>query len=485
LERTVLKVITALLVFVSTFSTAQSDPIPKSEVEQVVGAAISRGGAMTFLETLSDRVGGRVTGSPESTAAATLILQSLRDAGLKNAHFEEVPIAVGWRRGPANASVVSPVKRPILIGSYGWAPGTGRAVQAPLVEASISSSGTFDVAPEKLKGAAVLLNIETGTNTYATSYVVLRSKAIHFLAEVGAVAMLIPSDKPHRMLYTSAYLIYPRADLPVLSVAKEDVLFLRRLMRKDEVKLQIEVQNEFVSSPGKERNVVAEIPGTGEEIVVVGGHFDSWDPAQGANDNGSGVAAALDAARILQSMAVKPKATLRFVFFTGEEQGCLGSRAYLEAHKAELGRHRLFIFMDGGAQTPVGVSVKGRKDLVQPMMQLIEPLKAVGANRVILDSEIGSDDEAFLALGIPAVELITDPGEYDINHHAITDTLDKVDPRALASDTAAITLIAIAVANADKAPGQRLEGQALVDHLARAGVLEEIKMMYGDSWFSK
>lgn len=138
-----------------------------------------------------------------------------------------------------------------------------------------------------------------------------------------------------------------------------------------------------------ERNVLAEVPGTGKDIVLVGAHFDSWDWAQGANDNGSGVAATLEAARILHSLQIRPKATIRIAFFSGEEQGCLGSRAYLDAHKAEWDRYRMFIVMDGGAQSPVGIALKGRHDLIQPLTSLIEPLRVVGANHLIPDSEVG------------------------------------------------------------------------------------------------
>jgi Iap family predicted aminopeptidase len=346
----------------------------------------------------------------------------------------------------------------------------------------MSPDGRLDVAATNLHEAAVVVNIDSGGNSYSNNYVVLRAKAIRDLASAGAVAMLIPSDKPHRMLYTSAYGIYPRAGLPVLSVAKEDTGLLRRLMKSQTVQLQLEVHNDFMPVPAGERNVVAEIPGSGNDIVVVGAHFDSWDWGQGANDNGSGVAAVLEAARILRSMNIKPRATIRFVFFSGEEQGCLGSRAYLEAHKDELDRHRMFIVMDGGAQLPLGIGVKGRHDLLQPLMPLIAPLQAVGANRLLADGEVGSDDEPFIALGIPAVELNTEPGDYDANHHAISDTLDKVDARTLAADTAGMALAALAIANADPAPGRRLQASEILELLKRTGLLDEARLLRGDSW---
>ena len=479
-----LKAIAILALSVPALSVAQSPAVSRADVEKIVGASMSRNGAMDLLEVLSDRIGGRMTGSPESATAASLILKALTDAGLSNAHTEQYPVESGWKRGQATAAVISPVSRTIFVGSYGWAPGTNGPVQARLVEAGMSADGKLNVSVTSLRDAAVMVNIDVGGTSYlyANNSVVLRAKAIRDLASAGAAAMLIPSDKPHRMLYTSAFGIYPRAALPVLSVAREDTEFLRRLMKRETVRLQLEVHNDFLPVPAGERNVVAEIPGTGKDIVVVGAHFDSWDWAQGANDNGSGVAAVFEAARILRSMDIKPRATIRFVFFSGEEQGCLGSRAYLDAHKAELDRHRMFIVMDGGAQLPLGIGVKGRHDLLQPLAPLIEPLQVIGANRLIPDGEVGSDDEPFIALGIPAVELNTEPGDYDINHHAIADTLDKVDPRALSADTAGMALAALAIANADPAPGRRLQAQEILELLERTSLLDEVRLLRGSRW---
>ena len=228
--------------------------------------------------------------------------------------------------------------------------------------------------------------------------------------------------------------------------------------------------------------MIAEIPGTGKDIVVVGAHFDSWDWGQGANDNGSGVAAVLEAARVLRSMDIKPMATIRFVFFSREEEGCLGSRAYVYAHNAELDRHRMFIVMDGGAQLPLGIGVKGRHDLLQPLTPLMEPLQAIGAKRLLPDGEVGSDDEPLIALGIPAVELNTEPGDSDTNHHAITETLEKIDPQALSADTAGMALAALAIANADPAPGRRLQAPEILELLKRTNLLGEARLLRGNAW---
>src|SRR5262249_31744678 len=149
---------------------------------------------------------------------------------------------------------------------------------------------------------------------------VMRAALARALARAGARAMLIPSDKPHRMVYTSAFGFYPRGPLPVVSVAREDVLFLRRLLNDGPVRVSLDVDNSF-DGPSSERNVLADIKGTNPgETVLVGAHFDSWDPAQGAQDDGSGVAAVLEAARILKGLSIAPRRTIRFAFFSGEEE---------------------------------------------------------------------------------------------------------------------------------------------------------------------
>jgi hypothetical protein len=424
--------------------------------DRIVGAALNRRGAIAFLETLTDTVGGRVTGSAESRAASELILRTLREAGLANAHVEEYAFASGWKRGPAAARVTSPVQAPLHVGSYGWAPGI--QLEAPVAAATASPDGKISPDPARLRGAAVLVSLESGADlTLAPNYVVMRSRTAQRLAAAGAAAMLIPSEKPDRMLYTSAAGLYPRAPLPVLSVAKEDALLLRRLLSHGEVKIAFDVQNGFDPAPAKERNVVADIPGTDPRaVVLLGAHFDSWDPAQGATDNGAGVAAVLDAARILKSLGVRPRATLRFAFFSGEEQACLGSRAWVDAHAQELDQLWAALIMDGEPQAPLGFTLHGRDDLATVLRQRLAPLAGMGAGAVDAGGDLVSDDQTFVVYGVPALSLKVADSDADVRHHTVVDTLDKIDPRWLALDTAALALAAWSLASAEQPPGRRL-----------------------------
>ena len=471
-----------VLLFGTGWAVSQeSDADRNAPLEHIVGAIMTRGGAMAFLETLTDTVGGRVTGSAHSQAAAELILKILKDAGFENAHIEDYPLAARWQRGPASGWVVSPVKQPLLVGSYGWAPGTSGRVEVPLIVAGVGADGKLSADPAKLRGAAVLVDLTSGTDlSFAPNYVVRRSAVAHQLAAAGAAAMLIQSEKPDRMLYTSAAGIYPRAPLPLLSVAREDALFLLRLLKKGEVKVALDVQNSFDLTPAKERNVIAEIPGTHpDQIVLLGAHFDSWDPAQGAKDNGSGVAEILEIARILKSLGVKPKATIRFAFFSGEEQACLGSRAYVDAYKDQLDRHRAVLITDDGAQRPLGFVLHGRTDLEGPARRVLSPLAALSANAISAAGDLTSDDESFVVLGVPTLSLAVEPGDYDTQHHTITDTLDKVDPQMLALDTAVLAVAAYQIANTDQPLARRWTAQEVTDLLKRTGQAEYVELDYG------
>lgn len=451
--------------------------VSRELMERIVGAAMTRGGAMAFLETLTDTIGGRVTGSPESRATSELILKALKDAGFENAHIEEYALETRWQRGAASARVVSPVSRAIMIQSYGWVPGTNGRIKAPLAELTAASDGSFPKDLASFRGKAVIVDLQGAMLSFDTNFVVRRIGMARQLTQAGAVAMLLPSDKPDRMMYTSGAGFYPRGPLPVLSIAKEDTLFVRRLLAKGEVSVELDVQNTFDTNSPKERNVIADLTGTNpEEIVLLGAHFDSWDPAQGANDNGTGVAAVLEAARILKSLGVKPRATIRFAFFSGEEQACTGSRSYVEAHEKELNTLRAALIMDGGAQAPLGFQVHGRADIENSVRKLLSPLKRLGAGDVLPGGDLDSDQETFLVAGVPALSLWVVPGDYDRNHHAITDTLDKIDERSLDLDTAVLAMASYSIADTEERLGKRLSREEVAELLKRTGMTEAVEM---------
>jgi Iap family predicted aminopeptidase len=468
-----------LLVGIAIALTARTPRAEEDVAARITGAALTRGGALAFLETLTDTIGGRLTGSTQNLAAADLILTTLKSAGFENAHFEEYPLESRWQRGPATGRIVSPTSRPIVIGSMGWVPGTDGEITAPVADAGAPSSRDWAPATD-VRGAVVIVDPRQAGEDPAA---VMRASIAQRLAAAGAAAMLIPSDKPGRMVYTSAFGLYPRAPLPVLSISREDALLLRRLLAKGPVTLALDVRNTFDTSPYRERNVIADLPGGAlkDEIVMVGAHFDSWDPAQGANDDGSGVAAVLEAARILKSLDVKPRRTIRFAFFSGEEQACLGSRAYVAAHENELDQLKTVLIMDEGAQAPIGLQLHGRADLEHNVRKTLTSLTSLGAASVSLDASFDQDHAPFLVAGVPAFTLRVEPGEYDIHHHAISDTFDKVDPRLLAIDTAVMGVAAWSLADAANAVGRRLSETEAEALLKTSGVASIRRLLYGSS----
>ena len=441
---------------------------PNDEIARIVGYAMTRGGASAFLEALTDAIGGRITGSPQSRAAAELILKTLKEAGLENAHFEEYELSSTWQHGSASGEIIQPVRHALMIGSYGWVPGTPGPIEVPVADFGAPGENHVPKA-EQVRGAAVIVDLRSNgvSSTYAGTRVMIARQ----LAQAGAAAMFIVSDKPDRMVYTSAFGFYPRGPLPIISIASEDAALLRRLLAKGPVKLRLDIQNSFGKGAGRERNVVVDIAGADpSEMVILCAHFDSWDAAQGANDNGAGVAAVLEAARIFKALKIRPKHTIRFVFFSGEEQLANGSRAYVEQHKGELDKIRAVFNTDAGAQAPLGFQLNGRQDLETATKKLLKPLAELDADRIYLDADFDSDHESFMVVGVPAYSLRVEPGDYDARHHTIIDTFERIDPRMLGIQTAVMAVAGYAFANAEERPGRRLSQAEVRELLKRTGL---------------
>ena len=456
--------------------TAAAMPAGDDLDARIAGAAMTGGGAAAFLETLTDTVGGRVTGTPENLKGSALILESLKRAGYDNAHFEEAALESRWTRGPAAGRIVSPISRPITIGSYAWVPGTSGEVTAALLD--MGSPKSFDAAlPDGVRGAAVLVDPQKVGDDPSF---VMRSRLARRLADAGAAAMLLPSDKPGRMVYTSAFGFYPKGPLPVVSVGAEDSALLRRLLAKGPAKIALDVRNTFDTSPYRERNVVADLPGSDlkDEVVLLGAHLDSWDPGQGADDDGTGVAALVDAARVLKSVGAKPRRTIRFAFFFGEEEACLGSRAYVAAHEKELDRLRAVLVMDSGAGKPLGVELQGRADAEAGVRKLLPRVAALGASGINLDASFDRDHAPFLVAGVPAFTLWVAEGDYDVRHHTVTDTYEHVDKENLARDTAIMAILARALADSPEPVARRLSAAEAAELMKKIGVAGTKKMVY-------
>ena len=215
------------------------------------------------------------------------------------------------------------------------------------------------------------------------------------------------------------------------------------------VRLKINVQNRVTPGPVDSANVVGEIRGTEnpEQIIVVGGHLDSWDLASGATDNGCGATTTLGAAEAILKSGYKPRRTIRFVLFTGEEQGLDGSFAYAKMHHAEMANHVAAVILDSGQGPVIGLQLGGRDDLVPAAESFANSLQAFGEIKVDDEVEFGTDTGAFILAGLPGINLNQDSPDYKYTHHSPVDTFDKVKADILDRNATIMALTAFWIAD--------------------------------------
>src|SRR5258708_11281800 len=215
-------------------------------------------------------------------------------------------------------------------------------------------------------------------------------------------------------------------------------------------------------------------------VVLVWAQYDAWDPVKGENVIGAVVAVILEAARIFKLLGIQPRHRIRFVFFSGEDQLSTGSRAYIERHKAELDNTRAVFNIDSGAHPPLGFQIHGRKDNEAESKILLKPLAPLGAAGVFLDADFDSDQETFIVAGVPIYSLKVEPQDYDVRHHTIVDTYERVDARMVKLETAIMAGAAYSFANADHRPGRRLSPPEVPELLKRTGLQPPYKLAYAD-----
>jgi carboxypeptidase Q len=266
-------------------------------------------------------------------------------------------------------------------------------------------------------------------------------------------------------------------DLPMVDMAAEHRLLLERLLDQGQtVRVRIDVQNRFKSGSVESGNVIGELVGAQfpEQVIVIGAHLDSWDIGQGATDDGFGVAALLGAAEALVRSGGRPRRTIRFALFSGEEQAMLGSRAYVLQHRSELANHVAAVMMDNGNGPITSLIVNGREDLVPSVQQALPFLTTVGALNVSNSMFVFGDTLTFTLAGLPAIDFGQNSPDSQFAHHSSVDTLDKVKPDILARNAAAMAVFAYWLADRPERLGspwpteqtiQLMEKQKLVDLL--------------------
>jgi carboxypeptidase Q len=422
----------------------------------VAGAGTMETHTYQYLEELSDDVGARVTGSPEAAAAEAWGAEKMKAIGLENVHMESWQLFRGWTRISADAEIVAPLHRRVMVDSLGW---VGSTVPGG-VEAQIVEVNSFNLENEMKENAAawrgkVLLVIHKGTPPADGAVAFAKFgdflKAAH---AAGAVAVIGGQGGGKaagmHLTHTGVLGFDSFYEIPVVSMAAEDQEQIERYIERGIfVRLKINVQNRVSPGPVNSANVVGEIRGTEhpEQIIVVGGHLDSWDLASGSTDNGCGTTTTLGAAEAIMKSGYKPRRTIRFVLFTGEEQGLDGSFAYVKTHKDEMANHVAAVVLDNGQGPVVGLQLGGRDDLIPSAEKFAASLQAFGNIAVDDDVEFGTDTGPFIMAGLPGINLNQDSPEYKYTHHSPVDTFDKVKADVLDRDATIMALTAFWIAD--------------------------------------
>src|SRR5208283_5373849 len=267
-----------------------------------------------------------------------------------------------------------------------------------------------------------------------------------------ALAIAFTSSREHDLLYRHINTSTGDIDvIPQVLLAREDAERIARLLAHGEkVQMSISMANQ-IGPPITTSNVVAERKGSElpNEIVILGAHLDSWELGTGALDNGCNAALVIDSLRAIKASGLKPRRSIRFILFSGEEEGMIGSRAYAVAHRSELDKAAGVVVFDGGTGKTTSFSLGGRKDVVDTATKLVAPLEQFGANKLLTTAESGTDHYDFMLEGVPTFVAEQDEANYLENYHATTDTFDKVDFAQLKKHVAEATALTFALADAE------------------------------------
>lgn len=429
-----------------TSRPAWLDPY-REPATRLIGAAYADHAGWAKLAELTDRFGPRLSGTPAVEAAIAWAAARMRQEGLERVRTEPVMVP-RWIRGRESLDVVRPFPRPLVMLGLGGSVGTppdGLEADALVVD----SFQDLEARSAEVRGRIVVYNVPYTTYGETVQY---RAGGASRAAQLGAVAALVRSVGPTglRTAHTGA-LRYadgqPR--IPAAAIPAEDAESLARLQALGErvtLRLRMEARTE---ADVESANLLAELVGRErpEEIVVVGGHFDSWDVGTGASDDGVGCIVVWEAVRLMKTLELRPRRTVRVVLFTNEENGLRGGLAYRDRHLDELPRHVMMLESDSGVFPPVRIGVSG-SDQVRAMIRDIATL-LVGIDAHRVDPHGGGADigPSVQAAGMPAVSLNGDPGRYFLVHHTPADTVDRIDPQEVSRAIAAVAVVSYIVAD--------------------------------------
>jgi carboxypeptidase Q len=435
----------------------ENEEATKTALVKIAGEGLVESHAYEYLTQLSDDVGARVTGSAQSQKAVDWSLAKMRAIGLENVHAEKFQIWRGWTRGSAQAELTAPIHRRINVDAMGWTGSTPPAGgEGELVEANVFNLDEETKDPAKFSGKIVLMVAQGEPQKGQDGMLIFTQFGdfVKLMAKNGAVAIFGGQGgfKSEGMNLTHTGILGFSADfsIPVLSLTTEDQNQLERFLDGGKkVHVRLNVHNTFSDGPVDTANAVGEIRGRErpDEVFVVGAHLDSWDLSEGATDNGMGSVSVLAAAEAILRSGQRPRRTIRFVLFNGEEQGLLGSYAYVKQHQAEMANHLGDLVLDEGQGPVKEFQLGGRDDLVGDFQNFVDSLVNIRSITVSDKVEFGTDTGPFIMAGLPGINMNQDSPGYKYTHHSAADALEEVKPDVLAQDATLMAMTAFWIAD--------------------------------------
>ncbi len=454
----------------------------KVEAERILRTAETDEDGYVALTYLCDHIGKRLSGTPQLNTAIAWGAELMRKAGLQNVTVEPVMVP-RWVRGSESGAMMykgeaGQITRPLHMLGLGMSVGTPKeGITAPVVFVP-SFEALEAMTPEQVKGKIVVYNPGWhgyGVNTQYRTYGASRA------AGKGAVAMLVRSATGLAMqIPHTGTLVYDakQPKIPAAAITVEDALMIERLAKEGPVTVHLQM-DAHMEADVEAGNVMGEIVGSEhpEQVVSIGGHIDSWDVGQGAQDDGSGIMAAYQAVTLIHKLGLKPKRTIRLVFWVNEENGDAGGRAYRKMIGEKIGDQVAAIEMDGGAEKPLGIgygSMSGPrrprngagatgappslpdlnampgdvKESAAALQDIVSMLGPIGTDTVSAGGG-GTDIEPLTADGVPGLSPRTTGEHYFDWHHTEADTLDKVDPVEFRKNAAMLSVVTYVLADMD------------------------------------
>jgi carboxypeptidase Q len=495
-------------------AAAAAPPADPITVNRIADAALNHGEVVDIAAYLADQIGGRMTNSPAMRRAERWTQDAFKSWGLKDVRAEAFDFGRGWWIESAHVRMTAP--RPLELRGIpiAWTPATNGVLNASVIVAPMLSDKDFADWKGKLSGKIVLVTwpgppkddadppferlsdadiakldkyqqptFDPEARQKRIDRYRFRSKLDAFLAEEGAVAYLQMSRTEGRLVHGegSGFRVGKTPKLPGMELAAEDYRRLARLAKIGDVKVEIDSRVHFEDADHNAYNILADIPGSDPKAgyVMAGAHLDSWVAGDGAADNGAGSAVVMEAARILASLGAHPRRTIRFVLWAGEEQGMLGSGAYVEKHLAgrplqtdaalaDLPAYisvetypvqplagfsdlAAYFNVDNGSGKIRGIYTEGNFGVVPIFREWLSPFASMGAAAVVAQPTDATDHVFLSRLGLPAFQFIQDPLDYETRvHHTDLDTFDHLRGDDLRQAAIVLASVLMDAANIEK-----------------------------------